>query len=199
MTYTDPRPPHTTPRRRSADRAGPPREGSGVRRLLTRPWIAPLAVLTVSFLAFSLPPYLSLDPSRSRLPVPPDYPWYYPMLVTHIFFGSVALLTACLQVWPWLRRQHPKVHRGSGRIYVFAGALPAGIVVLTITPFGVWGPNQQTANTMLGLLWLATTLAGYRAARQRRFADHREWMIRSFALAFSIVANRPWGIVCILV
>ena len=49
------------------------------------------------------------------------------------------------------------------------------------------------------LLWVATTLAGYRAARQRRFADHREWMIRSFALAFSIVANRPWSIVCILV
>jgi Predicted membrane protein (DUF2306) len=156
-------------------------------------------LLTVAFLAFSLPPYLSFDPARSRVPVLLHYPWYYPMLVAHILFGSVALLTACLQVWPWLRRRYPAAHRLSGRLYVFAGALPASLAVLTVAPFGTWGANQRTANTMLALLWLATTLAGYRAARQRRFADHREWMIRSVALAFSIVANRAWSIVCILV
>ncbi|MGH3788599.1 MAG: DUF2306 domain-containing protein [Pseudonocardiaceae bacterium] len=159
--------------------------------MLTRPWVVPLAALTVAFLVMSLPPYLSLDPSQARLPAPPGYLWYYPMLVTHIFFGSVALLTACLQVWPWLRQHHPAVHRWSGRLYVFAGALPAAVVVLTITPFSVWGANQQTGNTMLAVLWLATTLAGYRATRQRRFADHREWMIRSFALAF-ICRSARW-------
>lgn len=164
-----------------------------------RPWVGPLALLTVVFLAFSLPPYLSLDPSRSRLPVPPEYSWYYPMLVTHIFFGTVALVTACLQIWPWLRRRRPDVHRWSGRLYVFGGALPASLAVLTITPLGAQGPNQQAANTMLGLLWLGTTVAGWRAARRRRFAEHREWMIRSFALAFSIVANRLWVVVCIIV
>jgi len=31
--------------------------------------------------------------------------------VAHILFGSVALVTACLQIWPWLRRTHPTVHR----------------------------------------------------------------------------------------
>ncbi|MBD0324764.1 MAG: DUF2306 domain-containing protein [Aldersonia sp.] len=72
--------------------------------------------------------------------------------MAHIFFGSVALLTACLQVWPWLRRRHPAVHWYSGRLYVFAGALPAGLAVLTVVPFGTWGANQRTANTMLALL-----------------------------------------------
>lgn len=89
------------------------------------------------------------------------------------------------------------MHRWSGRLYVFAGALPAGLAVLTITPFSFSGPNQRIANTMLALLWLATTLAGYRAARRRRFAEHREWMIRRVALAFSIVANRLWVVVCL--
>jgi hypothetical protein len=56
----------------------------------------------------------------------------------------------------------------------------------------LYGPNQRVANTMLGLLWLITTVTGYRAVRQRRFADHRAWMLRSVALAFSIVANRVW-------
>ena len=50
---------------------------------------------------------------------------------------------------------------------------------------------------MLGLLWLVTGLAGYRAARQRRFADHRRWMLRSVALTWSIVANRGWLVICL--
>lgn len=159
---------------------------------------AGLTLLTLAFLAFSLPPYVTLDPTQARLPAPAGYPWYYAALVGHILFGTVALITACVQLWPWLRAHHPRVHRLSGRIYVFAGAVPAGLVVLTITPFGIWGANQRIANTLLALLWLATTVAGYRAARARRFAEHREWMVRSTALAFSIVANRFWSFACVL-
>jgi hypothetical protein len=35
-------------------------------------------------------------------------------------------------------------------------------------------------------------------ARQRRFVEHRRWMIRSFALTTSIVVNRIWGVVLLL-
>lgn len=45
----------------------------------------------------------------------------------------------------------------------------------------------------MGTLLLTFTLLGYRAVRQRRFADHREWMVRSTALAFSIVTSRFWS------
>lgn len=172
----------------------PPRTSG---RRVRWPWLS-LVLLTVSFLAFSLPPYATLDPAQARLPMPDGYPWYYVALVAHIGFGTVALLTACVQLWPWLRATHPRVHRASGRIYVLAGAVPASLVVLTITPFGIWGTNQRTANTLLALLWLATTLAGWRAARRHRYAEHREWMVRSIALAFSIVANRLWSFGCIL-
>ena len=57
---------------------------------------------------------------------------------------------------------------------------------------GLHGANQRVANTMLAVLWFGTTLAGFHAIRQRRFADHRQWMLRSVALAFSIVAYRVW-------
>ncbi|SFK13068.1 Predicted membrane protein [Amycolatopsis sacchari] len=149
-------------------------------------------VVVVLFLGYSLPPYLGLDPARART-VPPDgVPYYYPLLVTHIFLGSLALLSGCLQLWPWLRGRSPMVHRWSGRVYVFA-CVPGGLAVLTFSAVTYWGPNQQAANTMLGVLWVATTIAGWRTARRRRFAEHREWMVRSFALCFSIILNRPWG------
>jgi hypothetical protein len=136
--------------------------------LWRRPWVAPLAVLTVASVAFALPPYLTFDPAQARLQPLPAFRGYYPLLVTHIFLGSVVLLTACLQVWPWLRQTHPKVHRMSGRIHV-AAVLPASLCVLVIAPLGLHGANQQVANTILAVLWFGTTVAGFRAVRQRRY------------------------------
>jgi hypothetical protein len=70
-----------------------------------------------AFLAFSLPPYLAFDPARSRVPQPDGFPARYWFLVAHVIFGSVAMVGAVLQVWPWLRRTHPVLHRRIGRVY----------------------------------------------------------------------------------
>lgn len=156
-----------------------------------RPWIAPLAIVTGLFLATSLPRYVGLDPAQSLVPTDRG-PAFYPALVTHIFTGSIMLSAAVLQLWPWLRAHHPRVHRWSGRVYV-ASAIPTAIAALVVAQFPSGGVAQQVANTMMGTLLLTFTLLGYRAVRQRRFADHREWMIRSTALAFSIVTNRFWS------
>jgi hypothetical protein len=122
--------------------------------------VVPLALLTVIFVAYAVTPYLTLDPARGRTQPMPPHASYYPLLVTHIFLGSIALLAASLQVWPWLRRSHPAVHRWSGRVYVTV-ALSASVCVMIISPMGLYGPNQRVANTMLALLWFVTTLAGF--------------------------------------
>jgi uncharacterized membrane protein len=153
--------------------------------------LVPLALLTMIFIGYTVPPYLTLDAAQARIQPMPPHASYYALLVTHIFLGSVALLAACLQVWPWLRRSRPAIHRLSGRVYVGA-ALSASICAMIISPMGLHGANQRVSNTMLALLWFGTTLAGFRAIRQRRFADHRRWMLRSVALVFSIVAFRVW-------
>ena len=59
--------------------------------------------------------------------------------MSHIVFGSIAMLTCCLQIWPWLRARNLALHRGLGRVYVFAGVLPAGLLGFVVgvnTPFG---------------------------------------------------------------
>ncbi|TYC19749.1 DUF2306 domain-containing protein, partial [Micromonospora sp. MP36] len=89
-------------------------------------------------------------------------------------------------------------HRWIGRAYFFAGVFPAGIAVLGVAPLSSTGFVSQVGNTMLAVLWLATSIAGYRMARQRRFVEHRRWMIRSFALTTSIVLNRAWLILFVI-
>jgi hypothetical protein len=150
------------------------------------------------FLILELPAYLGLDPAASRIPVRPGYPLHYPLLVAHILFGSVALVAACLQIWPWLRRTHPRVHRVTGRVYLFGGVFPAGLAVLGVAPISSTGPISSVGNTALAVLWLATSVAGFRAARAHRYGDHRRWMLRSVALTFSIVLNRVWLVIFFL-
>ncbi|WDZ84651.1 DUF2306 domain-containing protein [Micromonospora cathayae] len=185
---TVPGPP--TPDRRAG--AEPP------RRWWRRPWVVPLAALVVLFVGFSVPPYLTLDPARSRIEPPDGAVLYHPLLVAHVLFASVAILTCWLQVWPWFRRRYPAVHRRAGRLYVFAGVLPAGLAGLylgAVTPFG---PVARASNLVMATLWLACTVTGWRRARQRRYAEHRRWMVRSFVLTLSIITNRIWGVALFL-
>jgi uncharacterized membrane protein YozB (DUF420 family) len=160
--------------------------------------VGPLLVLTFAFVAFSLPPYLTLDPTRSRVPDPGFTP-YYPLLVAHVVCGSIAILVCGFQVWPWFRREHPAIHRRLGRWYVIAGVLPAGLAGLVIGATSPFGPVARVSNVMLATLWLITTLTGWRMARRRRFAEHRRWMLRSFALTLSIMLNRVLGVALLLI
>ena len=160
--------------------------------------VVPLGLVALAFVAFALPPYLTLDPTRSRIPVPASFPPYYPALVAHTVFGSVAMLTCCLQMWPWLRRRYPRVHRRIGRLYVFGGVVPAGLMGLTIGGISPFGPVLRASNVLLAIVWLGVTLTGFRMAQQDRLYEHRRWMIRSFALTMSVITNRVWSVIWFL-
>ena len=176
--------------------AAPPRQGV---RWWRRPWIAPLMFAATLFLAFSVPPYLTFDPANSRLEPPPGNDLYYPLLVAHVLFGAVAMGTACFQVWPAFRARHRAGHRITGRVYVWAGALPAGVLGLYIGWHTAAGPSVRVANLVGSALWLIFTIAGLRLARQRRYDQHRRWMSRSFALAMSIALSRVINIPAMIV
>lgn len=155
-----------------------------------RPWIAPLLLVVAAFLAFSVPPYLTFDPANSRLEPPEGNDIYYPLLVAHVLFGTVAMSTACFQIWPAFRARHRRGHRITGRIYVFAGALPAGVLGLYVGWHTAAGPSVRVGNLVGSALWLVVTIVGLWMARQKRYDEHRRWMSRGFALTMSIALSR---------
>jgi hypothetical protein len=152
-----------------------------------RPWIIPLWLVTAAFLYFQLDPFVGVPEAQAPVPPHDSFPPYYELLITHIVFGTISMLTVCLQVWPWLRQRHPVVHRVAGRIYVVACVI-AGVCGLIIMPFApVVG---QVGVTMATTLWVIFTLVGFWAARTRRYALHRRFMLYSFAL----VMNNVWAL-----
>ncbi|MEU0878078.1 DUF2306 domain-containing protein [Lentzea sp. NPDC005914] len=149
-----------------------------VSRRWRRPAMIVFAVAAIAYVAYKLPPYLGLDPNEA--PIPTDSPAHYAVLVGHVFAGSIALLTAVLQLWPWLRRKHPAVHRFTGRVYLVAGALPAAVLAVSAYP-QVPGAGR-VAVVVAGTLWSVTAVLGWIAARRKRYAEHRRWMVYSFAI-----------------
>ncbi|GLZ77801.1 hypothetical protein Afil01_26080 [Actinorhabdospora filicis] len=173
-----------------------PEAGNKTRTpLLRRPWIGPLMLIAAAFMAYSVPRYLTLDPARTNVPAPEGFPQHYWLLSAHVVFGTVAMTTACFQIWPAFRNRYPRAHRIMGRLYVLAGVVPGALLAVTVGAVSPFGPVVRVANVLMGLIWLAVTIAGFRAARARRLGDHRRWMIRGFALTFAIITTRFLGVV----
>ncbi|MFB9833447.1 DUF2306 domain-containing protein [Actinoallomurus acaciae] len=158
------------------------------RRRRGRPWaLLVLGVVCAAALVYLLTAYIPPEMSRSR--VPETGIFAYVLLVTHIFTASVALIAGPLQFWPWLRR-HRKAHRWIGRAYLFVGVFPSAVISIPVSlQTSSFGVSSQLATGIFSIVWFGTGYAAYRAARRRRYADHRQWMIRNFALTFGKVTN----------
>jgi uncharacterized membrane protein len=142
--------------------------------------------VVAAFLVYSLPPYFT---GGTR--VPATFALHYPLLVGHVLFASVAMVTALAQIWPGLRARNPILHRRAGRVYVCT-AIPAAVCAMVIGAATPFGPFLAVSNVFLASLWLWFTINGYRAARHSQFAQHRRHMVRSATLALSIITNRIW-------
>lgn len=176
----------------TTERAGGRAARPGSRRRGKRPWwLLALAVVTVATVVYLVSAYVPPDMATSR--IPPRNATHYVLLVAHIFTAAVATIAGLAQFWPWLRSRHPAVHRWTGRAYFFAGVFPSGLLALPVIAYAPFGASNQAALLMLDVAWLFTGVAGYRTVRKRRYADHRRWMIRNYALTLGSLMSRVWG------
>ncbi len=156
----------------------------------------PRALLWVLFSApavgiavYSVPQYVGLDPTRSAIPLDPAVPLHLLWVSLHAVPASVAPLIGPVHFLSGFRRRFPAWHRTLGRIYAVAVAV--GSVVGFVAAFvSTSGPPAQVGFVLLALAWACTLWRGYTAARARRIAEHRLWMIRNVALTYSAVLLR---------
>ena len=124
-----------------------------------------------------------------------DYPMYHAyrlqviadrhLLIPHTLCGVIALLAGPVQFSSRLRQRHLMLHRALGRIYVvsvFIGA-STGIALAAGRP-GMPGTCMQAA------AWIVCTTAALITARNRQIAQHRQWMVRSYAVTFTFASTR---------
>lgn len=109
----------------------------------------------------------------------------------HATAGGVALVTGVLQLDAGTFARGGRAHRAVGRVY--------GVAAWCASLAGLWSAlafdvavAARVAFAAAAVLWFATTTAGVVQVRRGRFARHREWMLRSVALALFFVVAEAW-------
>jgi uncharacterized membrane protein len=120
---------------------------------------------------------------------PSQHPWYFPMLAGHVLTASVALVTCIFQIWPWLRVNHPSLHRYIGRVNIFVGVFPAVVFGLIVEVFWPFSVATMLSQVFVLALWGFVTAMGLRMGRKGLTEEHRRWMLRSFALTCSVLVE----------
>jgi uncharacterized membrane protein len=155
------------------------------------PWrlllvLAVVAGLVLWFIGHRALPYVSFDAATYT-----DYYWPRRFgLAPHIAGGVVAVLVGLTQLWLGLTGRTGVLHRTLGRIYLAAVAIAsAGAFYLAVT-IGSEFFAYRSGLFGLASAWVITTSMAYLAIRHRAVEQHREWMIRSYVVAFAFVTFR---------
>lgn len=117
----------------------------------------------------------------------------------HVLMAAVITAGGLVQLLPVVRRRRPAVHRWNGRLYLLTAAMLAlGGLWLTWVR-GTWLALPGAVGiTLNAALILSFGFMTYRSAVARKFADHRRWALRLFAVASAVwfmrVGYMAWGI-----
>jgi hypothetical protein len=121
---------------------------------------------------------------------------HFPLTFAHMLGGTGMMVLGGLNLYLAARQDRFRLHRWVGQGYLVLGTLGAILaLMITLSPAhkAVGGSILTNATASLSTLacaWLCFAALGWRAARNRRFASHGEWMVRSYVLVWSFVFCR---------
>lgn len=107
----------------------------------------------------------------------------------HMLGGGVALLLGPWQFRPGWRGARSAAHRWIGRGYLTA-VLVSGVTGLWLAQYAQAGIVAVLGFGALAVAWLATGSLAYLRVRAHRYQEHRQWMVRNYALTLAAVTLR---------
>lgn len=123
-----------------------------------------------------------------------DHEGHFLVTFAHMVGGTGALFLGALNLYLAARANRFPLHRLIGRLYLLFGSFGAiTAILITLSPAHKSGTvltNATISLAMLGAAWLAFAALGWRAAANRRFASHADWMIRTYVLTWAFVFCR---------
>lgn len=121
---------------------------------------------------------------------------HFGFVFAHMLGGTIMLFIGAANLYIGSTNKHFKYHKLFGRIYLIGGTIGVAFVisVLVTTAHKRDGAGIFTNMTIslltLAAAWLGCAAMAYRAVRNHHYGLHRDWIIRSYVLAWSFVFCR---------
>jgi uncharacterized membrane protein len=133
------------------------------------------------------------NPRLAQLHATDDIFANHPALtLSHIIPGLLFMLLGPFQFSKTIRNTHPRWHRVNGRIFLMCGyVIGVSALVMSVAMPAIGGVNQAVATTLFGILFLLALTKAFRHIRRREIPQHREWMIRAYAIGLAVATIRP--------
>jgi len=109
---------------------------------------------------------------------------------THISSSVFVLAAGLTQFSKTLMFRYPIWHRNIGKAYVFIVLLLSGPSGLVMAFYGSGGASAQWAFILQALGWWYFTYMAYVTVLKKDLVRHGEYMLRSYAMAFSAITLR---------
>jgi uncharacterized membrane protein len=157
-----------------------------------------LLCLATFLMAKTIAQYFALDDHVAFLKVKQDYiqlPIWKAAFYCHVFSSIFTLVAGFFQFSSFILTRHRNVHRLIGRMYawnIFLINFPAGFIMAVYANGHL---PSKIAFVILDCLWFAFTLKAVAEARKKNIAQHKNFMIRSYALTCSAVTLRTWKLI----
>lgn len=120
----------------------------------------------------------------------PDHGAHVPIVMIHALGGLAMLVLGGAALYIGWTRKAFRRHKWFGYSYLLLGGIGA-LAALIVSIQAPHPPRSlYIATGTLALAWLAVAAMAWRAARNRRFEEHRQWMVRSYVLTWSFVGCR---------
>ena len=149
--------------------------------------VAAFAISSAVYFVYASP-YLGMDPGAIAA-----HSSHRVFFFVHIICGGFAMFVGPWMFWSGVRQKKLGLHRILGKVYLISGAI--GVMGgMAIAVLGVHEPKSFGISLFtLGFVWLVCGAMAYRSIRNWQIKQHKEWMIRSFALTLTFVTCRFVG------
>lgn len=126
-----------------------------------------------------------------------EIPLYLTFFYIHVYSAIFVLLAGFTQFNISILKNYPKIHKLIGKIYVYVILFLAAPSGLYIGIYANGGLFSQISFCILATLWFFFTLKGIVFVRRKEIEKHQQFMLRSFALAFSAITLRFWKVILV--
>lgn len=107
-------------------------------------------------------------------------------VVLHVLCASLFCVLGALQFDPALRQRLPRLHRIAGRVVAPCGIVAAltgmWMTAAYAIPAELQGPLLYGVRMAVGIAMTLAVIVSVRAVLLRRIAQHKAWMVRTYAL-----------------